>query len=221
MFKRTLVVLAVLACQMPVGGQTTSTEVLGTVTDATGAVVPGADITLLRIATKEKRHAKTDTTGNYSFPLIEIGDYTVTVALQGFRTQTQTGINVSYQQKARVNVVLEIGATNDRVEVVAQGVDLKTDDAAVSTTIERRRVQELPLLGRNFASLAILTPGVQYGTRMQQNVQSTGAFPFPGSATTLSANGQRDANQNISMDGCCRNGTSRQLGLIQSFDRCN
>ena len=201
MFRRTLVILAVLACQMPVGGQTTSTEVLGTVTDATGALVPGAEVTLLRIATKEKRLAKTDTTGNYSFPLIEIGDYTITVALQGFKTQTQTGINVSYQQKARVNVVLEVGATTDRVEVVAQGVDLKTDDAAVSTTIERRRVQELPLLGRNFASLAILTPGVQYGTRMQQNVQSTGAFPFPGSATTLSANGQRDANQNISMDG--------------------
>jgi len=62
-------------------------------------------------------------------------------------------------------------------------------------------VQELPLLGRNFASLAILTPGVQYGTRMGQNVQSSTAFPFAGAATTLSANGQRDANQNISMDG--------------------
>ena len=196
-----LLALAILCFQTFSFGQTTSTEVLGTVTDATGALVPGADVTLLRVATGEKRQTKTDTTGNYSFPLIEIGGYTLTVELQGFKTQTQTGINVSYQQKARVNVVLDVGATSERVEVVATGVDLKTDDASVSTTIERRRVEELPLLGRNFASLAILTPGVQYGTRMQQNVQSTGAFPFPGAATTLSANGQRDANQNITMDG--------------------
>jgi hypothetical protein len=181
--------------------QTTSTEVLGTVTDATGAIVPDAEVTLLRVSTGEKRQTRTDAAGNYSFPLIEIGDYTVTVALSGFKTQTQTGINVAYQQKARVNVVLEVGATTERVEVVAQGVELKTDDAAVSTTIERRRVQELPLLGRNFASLAILTPGVQYGTRMGQGVNTKTGFPFPGSATTLSANGQRDANQNISMDG--------------------
>lgn len=181
--------------------QTTSTEVLGTVTDASGAVVPQADVSLLRVATGEKRQAKTDSSGNYSFPLIEIGAYTVTVAAAGFKTQTQTGINVAYQQKARVNVVLEIGATSERIEVVSQGVELKTDDAAVSTTIERRRVQELPLLGRNFASLAILTPGVQYGTRMGQGINTNTGFPFPGSATTLSANGQRDANQSITMDG--------------------
>ncbi|MBS1826925.1 MAG: TonB-dependent receptor [Acidobacteria bacterium] len=193
--------LATLLCAASLLAQTTSTEVLGTVSDTTGAIVPGAEVTLLRIATGEKRVTKTDASGNYSFPLIEIGDYTVTVALTGFRTQTQTGINVAYQQKARVNVVLDVGATSERVEVQAQGVELKTDDAAVSTTIERRRVQELPLLGRNFASLAILTPGVQYGTRMGQNVQSSTAFPFPGAATTLSANGQRDANQNITMDG--------------------
>ncbi len=195
------VLAALLFCAASLQAQTTSTEVLGTVTDATGAVVPGAEVTLLRIATGEKRQTKTDSGGNYSFPLIEIGDYTVTVSLTGFKTQTQTGINVAYQQKARVNVVLDVGATSERVEVQAQGVELKTDDAAVSTTIERRRVQELPLLGRNFASLAVLTPGVQYGTRMGQGVNTNTGFPFPGSATTLSANGQRDANQNISMDG--------------------
>ena len=58
--------------------------------DATGAVVPNAEVTLLRIATGERRQTKTDASGNYSFPLIEIGDYTVTVALAGFKTQTQT-----------------------------------------------------------------------------------------------------------------------------------
>ncbi|MBL8290276.1 MAG: TonB-dependent receptor [Bryobacterales bacterium] len=194
-------VLTLAIGALPAMAQTTSTEVLGTVTDSTGAVVPEAEVTLLRVATGERRQTKTDSSGNYSFPLIEIGDYTVTVSMSGFKTQTQTGVAVAYQQKARVNVALEVGATTERVEVQATGVELKTDDAAVSTTIERRRVQELPLLGRNFASLAILTPGVQYGTRMGQGINTNTGFPFPGSATTLSANGQRDANQNISMDG--------------------
>ncbi|MBM3728594.1 MAG: hypothetical protein FJW40_24615 [Acidobacteria bacterium] len=194
-------VLAVLTLVVSLTSQTTSTEVLGTVTDSSAAVVSGAEVTLLRVSTGEKRVTKTDESGNYSFPLIEIGDYTVTVSLSGFKTQAKTGVNVAYQQKARVNVTLEVGATTERVEVVATGVELKTDDAAVSNTIERRRVQELPLLGRNFATLAILTPGVQYGTRMGQDIQAATAFPFPGAATTLSANGQRDANQNVSMDG--------------------
>ena len=101
----------VLLCTVCLLSQTTSTEVLGTVSDATGAVVPGAKVTLLRVQTGEKRTAVTDGSGNYSFPLIEIGDYTVTVAMQGFKTQTKTGVHVEYQQKARVNVQLEVGAT--------------------------------------------------------------------------------------------------------------
>ncbi|MFN0172391.1 MAG: carboxypeptidase regulatory-like domain-containing protein [Bryobacteraceae bacterium] len=193
--------LTLLLCVAPLAAQTTSTEVLGTVADSTGAIVPGAQVTLLRVQTGEKRQTKTDSNGNFSFPLIEIGAYTVTVEMEGFKTQSQTGIVVETNQKARVNVALDVGATSERVEVVASGVELKTDDAAISTTVERRRVQELPLLGRNFASLAILTPGVQYGTRMGQDISAAAAFPFPGAATTLSANGQRDANQNVSMDG--------------------
>ena len=108
-------VLATLLCAASLLAQTTSTEVLGTITDATGAVVPGAEVTLLRIATGEKRQTRTDGSGNYSFPLIEIGDYTVTVTLAGFKTQPQTGINVAYQQKARVSVILDVGAPTARV----------------------------------------------------------------------------------------------------------
>ncbi|MCL4853636.1 MAG: carboxypeptidase regulatory-like domain-containing protein, partial [Bryobacteraceae bacterium] len=181
--------------------QTTSTEVLGTVVDASGAVVPKATVTLLRVDTGEKRQTLTDASGNYSFPLIEIGAYQVTAEVPGFKTQTKTGIHVELQQKARVNFTLELGATSERVEVVASGVELRTDDAAIGASIDQKRVVELPTLNRNFASLLVLTPGVQYGNRMGGNVQATGAFPFPGAATTVSANGQRDANQRVTMDG--------------------
>jgi hypothetical protein len=116
--------------------QTTSTEVLGTVADASSAVIPAAKVTLLRVATGEKRSATTDSSGNYSFPLIEIGDYTVTAEVQGFKTETKTGITVALQQKARVDFQLQVGAASDRVEVVATNVELKTDDAALGETIE-------------------------------------------------------------------------------------
>ncbi|HYM11916.1 MAG TPA: TonB-dependent receptor [Bryobacterales bacterium] len=186
--------------------QTTSTEVLGTATDASGAVVPNASVTLLRLETGEKRQAATDSSGNYSFPLIEIGDYNVTVEAPGFKTQTKTGIRVELQQKARVNFELEVGAVSEQVEVVATGVELKTDDAALGGTIDHTRVVELPILNRNFASLVVLTPGVQFGTRMGLNAQSTsgsqgGAVGFYPGAMQVSANGQRDANQRVTLDG--------------------
>jgi hypothetical protein len=192
--------LALLLCAVPAAAQTTSTEVLGNVTDATGAVVPDARVTLLRIQTREQRVTATDGSGNYSFPLIEIGDYTVSVEKQGFKTQTQTGVHVEYQQKARVNVTLDVGATTERVEVVATGVELKTDDASLGATIDHTRVVELPIVNRNFASLVVLTPGVQFGTRMGLSPLSTAGSFFPG-ATQVSANGQRDANQRVTLDG--------------------
>jgi hypothetical protein len=196
-----LVVGSLFLCAGSLFTQTTSTEVLGTVSDSSGAVVPGATVTLLRVQTGEKRTATTDNSGNYSFPLIEIGDYTVSVAMEGFKTQTQTGVHVEYQQKARVNVQLEVGAATERVEVVATGVELKTDDASLGATIDHTRVVELPIVNRNFASLVVLTPGVQFGTRMNMNPLSAGAGGFFPGATQVSANGQRDANQRVTLDG--------------------
>ncbi|MFN7923431.1 MAG: TonB-dependent receptor [Bryobacteraceae bacterium] len=189
-----------LTCAALVIAQTTSTEVLGTVADSSGAVVPGAKVTLLRTQTGERRVATSDPSGNYSFPLIEIGDYTVTVEMQGFKSQTKTGVHVEYQQKARVNVQLEVGAATETVEVVATGVELKTDDASLGSTIDQKRVVELPIVNRNFASLVVLTPGVQFGTRMGLSPLSTAGSFFPG-ATQVSANGQRDANQRVTLDG--------------------
>ena len=87
-------------------GQTTSTEILGTVTDSSGAVVPQAKITLLRIATGEIRETTSTAGGDYSFPLIEIGEYKITVKPPGFRTQERTGVTVQLQQKARINFEL-------------------------------------------------------------------------------------------------------------------
>src|SRR6266852_7722657 len=189
------IAISLYFCVASLLSQTTSTEVLGTVSDTSNAVVPGAKITLLRVQTGEQRTAVTDGNGNYSFPLIEIGDYTVSISMEGFKSQVKTGIHVEYQQKARVNVELEVGSTTDRVEVIATGVELKTDDASLGATIDQTLVVELPTVNRNFASLVVLTPGVQFGTRMGLSPLSTAGSFFPG-ATQISANGQRGLRQN-------------------------
>ena len=101
-------------------GQTTSTEILGLVADTSGAVVPGAKVTIARTATGETRTAVTNQAGEYTFPLIETGEYRVHVEMAGFRSQTVTGLRVELQQKARVDFTLEVGAVSETVEVVAR-----------------------------------------------------------------------------------------------------
>ena len=133
--------------QVALQSQTTSTEILGLVTDPTGAVVPGAQVTITRLATGEKRSARTNHAGEYIFRLIEIGEYTVRCEAQGFKIETVTGLRVQIQQKARVDFTLQVGAVSDTVEVQAAAVALKTEDATVGQVIENRRIIELPLNG--------------------------------------------------------------------------
>src|SRR5262245_17240142 len=103
-------------------GQTTSTEILGVVKDSTGAVVPGAKVTITRVATNETRSAITDPAGEYSFPLLDIGEYVVRCEMQGFKTQTVSGVNLQTQQKRRVDLTLEVGNVAESVDVTAAAV---------------------------------------------------------------------------------------------------
>lgn len=187
-------------CTAPANAQTTSTEILGLVTDSSGSVVPGAKVTITRVATGEKRTVETNAAGEYSFPLIEIGDYNVHVTMQGFKAQTVTGLHVELQQKARVNVTLEVGQVTDSVEVSAQAIALKTEDASVGQVIENKRIVELPLNGRNMGQLAVLVPGVQYGVRTGMADGMSG-YPIPGTGMSIIANGIRELHNTISLDG--------------------
>ena len=186
--------------QVALQSQTTSTEILGLVTDPTGAVVPGAQVTITRLATGEKRSARTNNAGEYIFRLIEIGEYTVRCEAQGFKIETVTGLRVQIQQKARVDFTLQVGGVSDSVEVRASAVALKTEDATVGEVIENKRIIELPLNGRNLNQLAVLVPGVQFGNRAGLN-DGLGGFPIPGATIGVSANGQRELNGIVSFDG--------------------
>jgi hypothetical protein len=192
--------IVLLGLSAGVWAQTTSSEILGLVTDSTGAAIPGAKVTITRTATGEVRQSTTSNTGDYSFPAIDIGEWNVHVEAQGFKAQTITGVRVETQQKARVDIRLEVGALTETVEVSAQLVTLKTEDATVGQVIENRRIVELPLNGRNLTQLAVMVAGVQYGTRTG-GADGQGGFPIPGSGISVIANGQREINQNVLLDG--------------------
>ena len=181
-------------------GQTVSTEILGLVTDATGAVIPSAAIKVTRRATGDVRTTTTNETGNYVFPLLEIGEYEVTCSAAGFKTEVARNITVELQQKVRIDFRLQIGEQVETVEVHAASPLLRTDDATLGSVIESRRVVDLPLNGRNFAQLATLMPGVIYGTS-RIGTSGQGGTPIPGQTVQISANGQRDIQQRITIDG--------------------
>ncbi|HWB98596.1 MAG TPA: carboxypeptidase regulatory-like domain-containing protein, partial [Bryobacteraceae bacterium] len=181
--------------------QTSSTEVSGLVTDASGAPVAGAGVTLTRLATGETRRAASNNEGIYAFPLIEPGEYKVDVALAGFKSTTISHINVLYQQRARVDVKLELGELAQRVEVSAEARLLNTEDAAVGQNIESKRVVELPVAYRSVGQLALLVPGVSFGTRMGRATGGTGRTSPAGTAVALVAHGQTDQTQGVTLDG--------------------
>ncbi len=195
-----MVVIAALAPSARLWAQTSSTEILGRVTDVTGAVVPGARVSIQRAATGETRSVATNPDGEYTFPLIEVGVYNIHCEARGFRASTVSGLRVETQQKARVNFSLQVGDVTEQVEVTASAVTLQTDDVSIGSVVENRRVVDLPLNGRNITTLAVMTPGVQFGSRTGA-ADGQGGFPIPGTGISVVANGQREINQSVTIDG--------------------
>src|SRR5579859_6108208 len=105
---RSMVLLAVCTAGAAVG-QTVSTQILGRVTDPAGAVIPGATVTARRIATGDVRTTRTNETGNYIFPLLEVGDYEVTCAAPAFKTEARSGITLELEQKLRLDFQMQVG----------------------------------------------------------------------------------------------------------------
>ena len=190
-----------IGLQLPnLAGQTTSTEVSGIVTDASALPVPKADVTLTRIDTAEVRHEETNQQGIYAFRLIEPSTYRIAVNAPGFKSTTINNLDVLFQQRARVDVTLEVGQLSQTVEVTAQARLLNTEDAAVGQSLETKRVEELPVGVRQVGFLAITMPGVSFGTQM--GAAGIGARTSPAGATTdLIAYGQPSQTQGVSLDG--------------------
>ncbi len=155
------VVLVLLA--LPSIAQNISATIRGTVTDSTGAVVPGANVTVKSEGTGFTRSTLTNGSGVYSFPELPLGTYAVEVALTGFKSSQVRGVALNVADVRAVDVRLETGNLTENVTIEVPAVAVKTIGGEVAGLVTGEQVRELPLNGRNFLQLGTLMPGVSQG----------------------------------------------------------
>ncbi|MEO7189837.1 MAG: carboxypeptidase regulatory-like domain-containing protein [Vicinamibacterales bacterium] len=201
-----------LSLASTVFAQSVSGTILGTVTDATGAIVAGAKVTVLNEGTGLTRRVVADSTGEYTAPSLPTGRYVVTAELTGFKSVTLTNIVVGVDQRVRIDVKLEIGAMSESVSIKADTPLLQTSSSELGTTVAQEQIQALPLNGRNFVSLTRTVPGVLRGIP-GANIDGAGSLAWRASAS-FSANGQRARDNNFMLDGVDNNETWLQTVVI-------
>jgi hypothetical protein len=191
--------------------QLTTADILGTVTDATGAVVPNASIVLTNLGTNEKRTTQSNGSGDYNFTLLPVGHYSLSVNATGFEASIIKDLSVEAGDRSRNDLHLQAGSASTVVEVTAQTPLLQADNATVSSTVTAKAVQDLPLNGRNFVQLVDLVPGANPGSG---NSLSSGGRPDDRrtNAAGLSVNGQDESLNNWVVDGIDDN--ERVIGSI-------
>jgi len=183
---RSLVILLLLSGVATLNfAQTPTGTIQGTVTDATGATVPSAAVTIIENGTNETRTTNTDDSGRYIIPLVQPGTYTVKVVAAGFGPASQTNVHVQIATSAGADFTLLVGKVTDQIVVTADAQQLDVDTSNLSTTIPSREILDLPDNGRNPFDFASLSPGVS-------NV---------GNASTPHIGGSRNGNNEQLIDG--------------------
>jgi hypothetical protein len=208
--------LAVLLCLSPnpVAGQAVTGTILGRVTDNSGAVVPGAKVTVANTGTGFVRTTISDVNGEYVAPQVPTGTYSVTAELTGFKTVTLSNIHVGVDQRPRIDLKLDIGQMTETVEIQAETPLVQTTTSDLSATIEGDAIQSLPLNGRNFVTLTRTIPGVTGGVGPGGgNIDGAGSLAWRASAS-FSANGQRPRDNNYLLDGVDNNETWLQTVVV-------
>ena len=171
--------------------------ILGSVTDASGAVIPGVTVTVTNVATNVTATVVTNNDGYYTAPNLLVGAYSVSAAKEGFKKALRSGITLEVDQKAEINLALETGAVSETVQVTSEAALVDTTTATFGKVIENRRVQELPVNGRNALSLVLLAPAVQSGVG-----PTASGFADRGTQVSfIRINGSPFATNNLVVDG--------------------
>ncbi|MGH9632667.1 MAG: carboxypeptidase regulatory-like domain-containing protein [Bryobacteraceae bacterium] len=173
-------------------------EFVGTVTDPSGGSIPSAKVTATEAGTGLSRTVLTNAQGYYVIPSLRPSTYDLTVEAAGFHTATQKNVTLGADQRATVNLNLEVGATTETVSVVAAAAQVDTTTATMSEVVNERRIIELPLNGRNAAQLTLLVPGAVNSPSGGADQGQTKTFP---GAVTISANGSRQNQISYQLDG--------------------
>ncbi len=181
-----LLVCALLFVAIPAFAQGgASASIVGTVTDTSGGVLPGADVVAVHNATRGEFRAVTSDQGSFTIPAVNAGTYTVTVSLMGFKTVTISDVAVNAGVPSAVKAALEVGGIAETVTVAAGAELLQTQTAAVATTLDIKQVTNLPLANRNALDFVTFLPGVQTANGSRDSI----------------VNGLPQSSINITLDG--------------------
>ena len=182
--------------------------ITGIVTDESGAVMPGVTVDVTNTATNQSRTAVSGPDGFYTVLLLQPGPYSVKATLQGFKTAVREGVRVEVQSTARVDVKMTVGGLEESVKVTGEASLVETASASMGTVIDQKKVEDLPLNGRNFTQLGTLIPGV---VAPPPSLSGSAGDATPGGfgATTsgFSVNGMRNQSNNFLLDGASNNDT--------------
>ncbi|MEO6803111.1 MAG: TonB-dependent receptor [Granulicella sp.] len=182
--------------------QGTTAQIVGKVADQSGAVIPNATIDVRNTGTGLARTVTSSATGEYAIPSLPVGSYSLKAVAVGFKTYSQSGINLEGGQQARLDVSLQIGSTSETVEVSAQAAQVDTSSATLRTEIDSTQIKELPLNTRNTLQLMTLVPGVgNASTGGAASSSLPAAVTNQRSGPLLTVNGSRVNGSEISLDG--------------------
>src|SRR5262245_15383282 len=173
-------------------GQTSTAVLTGTIRDASGAILPGVTVTSTNTARNTSQSTVSNDAGSYAFPAMQPGTYSLVAELPGFKKFVREGIVLQVTQVIRLDVEMELGAISETVEVSAAAPMLETETSSRGSVIDEKKIIELPLNGRDYNQLALLSPGVLPSTPRLASVNFKGA---------INVNGNRTFNNVFLLDG--------------------
>ncbi|MBM3739113.1 MAG: hypothetical protein FJW39_25340 [Acidobacteria bacterium] len=184
------------ACHAPVSGQSLYGNLVGSVTDRSGGVIPESVVTITNSQTRAVRQASTGVTGAYALSTLPPGLYAVTVKAPGFRAKTIDRVAIASDKTVRADVSLDVGDVVEEITVSGEAVALQTEGAEVRHELNRAALDRTPVpLGRNYQNLLVMLPGVS-------PPQSSNSFPAnPSRGLAFSVNGAPTATNNVRIDG--------------------
>jgi hypothetical protein len=214
LLRRALLVLtlAMTCTPLTASAQSVSGTILGTVTDSSGSVIQNAKVTVVNEGTGLTRTVEADSNGEYTIPSLPTGRYTIMTEMAGFKALALSNIELGVDQRARMDLKLEVGAMTESVSVEATTPLLQTSSSELGTTVTTAQIEALPLNGRNFVNLTRTLPGVLRGIP-GSNIDGAGSLAWRASAS-FSANGQRARDNNFMLDGVDNNETWLQTVVI-------